>query len=135
MSETRQHQPHKRFPEEADSLWLLGYACSIWALHFAACYAAAAIVCAKLFDDAEAIWLLRVGIGLATLLAMIGISYVGWKSWVQWDFLDDFDYEHDLAAEEDRHELLGHASFLLSVVALVAVLYVALPAVFLDSCQ
>jgi len=54
---------------------------------------------------------------------------------VQWDYLDDRDYEHDLARKEDRHEFLGHASFLLSIISFIGVIYVAMPVLFLETCR
>ena len=74
------------------------------------------------------------GIGIATAIALVAILVIGWRSWKQWDFLDDYDYVHDLAVGEDRHEFLGHASFLLSIISFIGVCYVAMPAFFLTSC-
>lgn len=70
-----------------------------------------------------------------TALALGGIALAAWRSWKQWDFLDDYDYSHDLAREEDRHEFLGHAAFLLSIVSFVGVIYVAMPVWLAGSCQ
>ena len=131
MAEIRKKEERKSFAEEASSLWLITFAGSIWAIHFAVCYAATAVVCQKFPDAVES---LRLGIGLATAIALVAILLIAWRSWKQWDFLDDYDYVHDLAVEEDRHEFLGHASFLLSIISFIGVCYVAMPAFFLTSC-
>ena len=120
----------KEFAEEADSIWRITFGPLIWAVHFGVSYAATAIVCAKGGDAAT----LRAGIGALTVAALLGIAYVGWRAWRQWDFLDDRDYEHELAREEDRHEFLGHAAFLLAIVSFIGVVYVALPALVIEGC-
>ncbi len=135
MTGTGKDEERKSFAEEADSLWLITFAGSIWAVHFVVCYGATAAVCAKLGGDAAAIMTLRLALGGVTLLALAGIAVVAWRSWVQWDFLDDWDHKHNLAREEDRHEFLGHASFLLSIISFIGVIYVSLPLLFLETCQ
>lgn len=135
MAQNKKKEEVRTFAEEADSLWLITLACSTWAIHFVICYGAAAFVCAKWSSDPGMITNMRVGLGIITVLALGGVSYIGWRSWVQWDFLDDYDYEHDLAEEEHRHEFLGHASFLLSIISFIGVIYVSLPILFLETCQ
>ena len=135
MAGTGENEETRTLAEEADSLWLITFAGSIWAVHFLVCYCATAVICAKLGGDAAAIQLLRLALGGFTLLALAGIGFVGWRSWVQWDFLDDWDYEHKLSENEDRHEFLGHASFLLSIISFIGVIYVSFPVLFLETCQ
>lgn len=135
MSETREKAERDSLSEETSSLWLITFAASIWAVHFVLAYAAAAVVCAKSGGDPEAVLMLRLGIGVLTVLALAGIGFVGWRSWLQWDFLDDYRHVHDLAEEEDRHEFLGHASFLLSIISFIGVIYVTLPVVFIGTCR
>lgn len=135
MAGTGKNEETKTLAEEADSLWLITFAGSIWAVHFLVCYCATAVICAKLGGDAAAILMLRLALGGVTLVALAGIAFVGWRSWLQWDFLDDWDYVHNLARKEDRHEFLGHASFLLSIISFIGVIYVSLPALFLETCQ
>ena len=135
MMHKRSDEEHRSFREEADSLWLITFAASIWAVHFVVCYGATATVCAKLGGDPTAVLMLRLTLGAFTVGSLAGIAFVGWRSWVQWDFLGDGDREHDLAREEDRHEFLGHASFLISIISLIGVIYVSLPLVVLETCQ
>ena len=121
--------------EEADSLWRITFAPLVWALHFGASYAATAIVCARHAGPEEPLAGLRLGLGALTVLALAAIAFVAWRSWRRWDFLDDRDYEHEAAIEEDRHEFLGHAGFLLAIISFIGVLYVAMPALLLESCR
>ncbi len=131
-----EHQPapdeeRREFREERESLWRITLAPATWAVHFVICYAAAAVVCAKAPDS---IGTLRLGIGALTLLALGLIGWLGWRAWVQWDVRTTGDYRNPLGEAEDRHQFLGHAAVLLSVISALGVLYVALPALFIRSC-
>lgn len=123
------------FAYRADSLWRITLAGSIWAIHFSICYAATAIVCAKWPASPTAVLQLRVAIGLATAGALISLLYVAYRSWVRWNYLDDYNYEHELNRDQDRHEFLGHVSFLLCIVSFIGVSYVALPVLVLEACR
>lgn len=130
--ELRDDEETKEFREESESLWRIALGPLIWAAHFVVSYTATAVVCAKL-GGAEAA-ALRTAIGLLTVLALAGIVWVGWRAWRSWDYLDDYDHIHDQAVQEHRHEFLGHACFLLAVLAFIGVIYTALPAVFVAGC-
>lgn len=131
----RRREDEKEFAEEASSLWTVTVAPLIWALHFVLSYAATSLLCVKFGGGEVAVARLQVGVGVLTALALGGIALAAWRAWKQWDFLDDYDYAHDLAREEDRHEFLGHAAFLLSIVSFVGVVYVAMPVWLTGSCQ
>lgn len=106
----------------------------LWALHFVVVYGVTGVVCAKI-EAPDALVVLRVVIGAATVVAMACIIFVGVKSWRQWSYLDGYDHEHEMPVGEHRHEFLGHAAFLLSVLSALAVLYTAMPAVFIGTCS
>ena len=125
----------QEFREEADSIWRITFAPLVWALHFVISYGATAVWCAKLAGPGEPIPFLRMGIAALTAVALVMIARVGWRAWRQWDFTDDWDYVHDQGVSEDRHEFLGHAAFLLAIVSFIAVIYVAMPALFIESCR
>lgn len=135
MTKIARKEEEREFAEESDSLWHLTIAPTIWAFHFMISYAATAVICAKTEGSAGWMPLLQGGIGVLTVLALAAIGYIGWQSWRQWDVLDDYDYSHAGAREEDRHEFLGHAAFLLAIISFVGVLYVAMPAAFAPSCS
>ena len=130
----RPAEDERSFAEESDSLWRLTFGPLIWALHFATSYAATAIVCARFAGPAQPLTELRIALAILTALALSGIAWIAWRSWRRWDFLDDHDYEHAAAIEEDRHEFLGHASFLLALISFIGVLYVAMVPLLLGSC-
>ena len=131
----RPAEEHKEIAEAASSLWTITFAPTIWAVHFVLCYAATSLICVKFSTQTEGVTLLKWGVGVLTAVALVGIGAVARSAWKQWDFLEDYDYVHDLAREEDRHEFLGHAAFLLSIVSFIGVVYVALPVYLSGSCQ
>lgn len=134
VSRSRERAELESWAEERDSIWRIASGPLIWVAHFVLTYGGTSVVCFKLVEFDWAVPFLRGSIGVITLLALAGIGWIAWRSWRQWDYLDDYDYEHDRAVEEDRHEFLGHASFLLAVLSGVGVVYVALPAAFVESC-
>ena len=134
MSHIGRGEERREFREEASSLWLITIAPTIWALHFVLVYGATAVICAKA-ATLGAFETLRQGIAVATLLALVLILVVAWRSWLQWDYLTDYEYSHALPTGEHRHEFLGHAAFLLAVMSAIAVVFTALPALFIDGCM
>ncbi|SHJ19595.1 hypothetical protein [Wenxinia saemankumensis] len=128
-------QLSREFAEEQSSLWRIAFAPTVWAVHFVACYATAAVACAK-FPEAElahvGVW--RVAISAGTLVALALIAWIGWRAWRHWDYLDDHDYSHGRDDNESRHEFLGHAGFLLAVVSFIGVLATWLPAFLIEGC-
>ncbi|KEJ95295.1 hypothetical protein [Pseudosulfitobacter pseudonitzschiae] len=131
MTEITENEDAHEFRSEAVSLWRITFAPLIWAVHFAACYGATALVCAK--DGA--VDGLRLGIGIGTGVALVAIVWLGWQAWQQWDLVRDRDWENDQGTGEDRHQFLGHAAFLLAVISFIGVSYVALPALLIGTCR
>jgi hypothetical protein len=117
-------------PREIESLWTLFTAPVIWAGHFLLCYVAAAVACARGVDLAY----VRGGIGGATVLALLGIVVAGMLAWRQWGF-GSGDPPHDEGTRADRLLFQGFATLLLCGLSFVAVVYQALPAVFLTDCR
>ena len=118
-------------PKEIETLWTLFTAPAIWAFHFLFCYVAAAVWCAKRGDTGFGI--LQAGIAAATLLAVVLITLSAWLAWRQWGFGMQ-DPPHDEATAHDRSLFQGFATLLLSGLSIIAVLYVALPPLFIDGC-
>jgi hypothetical protein len=120
-------------PRQVESLWTLFTAPAVWAVHFLTCYVAAAIFCEKpdlLGNDFN---LLRLVIAAITALslAMIGLSVM--LAWRQWG-LGTGDPPHDEPTHSDRLQFQGYATLLLSGLSFVAVIFTALPALFLTAC-
>ncbi|PVA11010.1 hypothetical protein DC366_04305 [Pelagivirga sediminicola] len=134
---TGEHQPRadeerREFREEAESLWRITLAPVTWVAHFVASYGVAAVTCAKAPGLLGAA---RIGLMLATLLALAVIAWLGWRAWRQWDYRNTGDYTNALGQAEDRHQFLGHAAVLLALISAIGVVYGTLPVLLLDTCR
>lgn len=122
-----------RASEAGDSLWWLAASPAIWALHLVVCYASTAIWCARAGRDASLDgirWLFLI----ATAVALAGIAAVGVRGARRWRTgPPPHTQAHD--TPEDRHRFLGVATLLLSGLAAVGVIFVALPAIWVSTCR
>ncbi len=122
------------FREERDSLWRLIFTPTIWTFHFAIAYAATAVTCAR-HGGEEAVDLLRTGVIGLTVVALGLILWLGYGAWRQWDIIEDRDWENDQGHNEDRHQFMGHAAFLLAIISFIGVVFVTLPVVLIGTCR
>lgn len=120
--------------EERESLWLLTVSPTVWAAHFLLCYLTAAIWCARVVERQAALGAARTAIAVFTVLALGGIGFTGWRAYLRHRH-GTAAVPHDFDSPADRHRFLGFATLLLSGLSAVAVLYVALAAVFIGSCR
>jgi hypothetical protein len=120
-------------PEKNESLWLLTISPVIWAAHLLLCYGTGAIWCAKIAGVGGSLAPTRIAIFLYTLVALIAIGIVGGIGYRR-HRLRSADLPHDDDTPEDRHRFLGFATFLLSALSAVAVLYAGLVAIFIRNC-
>lgn len=111
------------------TLWTLIVPPSIWAGHFLFSYLWAAIHCAKAGQFATFPTLFVAG----TLLALVLIALSGWIAWRQ-ARLPGGAPPHDDGTEIDRLRFLAKSTLLLAGLSFVAVLFTALPVVFLRDC-
>ena len=118
-------------PRQIESLWTLFTAPVVWALHFLICYVLAAVWCAQ--RGGTGFGFVQGGIAAATLLALAMIVLSAWLAWRQWGFGSQ-DPPHDDPTAHDRTLFQGFATLLLSGLSFLAVLYVALPLLFIDGC-
>ena len=116
-------------------LWRVIAAPVVWALHFLFCYVYAAIYCEKMGRDASLGGPTVVIIGAtAVALVLIGLStHHLWQ--VRGRSLTDNDFEFEHNTPEERHRFLSHVALMLCVLSAVAVLYVAIPMLYLSSCR
>lgn len=119
--------------EHQESLWVLAISPLVWAAHFMACYLTAAIWCAKQGRGAE-LGSVRLTIAAYTAVAMVAIAATAWMGWRRHRF-GSAATPHDLDTPADRQRFLGFATLLLSALSGVATLYVALTAVFFETCR
>lgn len=128
-------QEVKRETGTGTDLWRVIIAPIVWAVHFLFCYVFAAVYCEKLGRDAPLDFATWVIVGATIVaLALIGLSTLHlWRVRGRSLTDDDFEYEHN--TPEERHRFLSHVALMLCVLSAVAVLYVAIPMLYLTSCR
>jgi Kef-type K+ transport system membrane component KefB len=120
-------------PKQIETLWTLFTAPVVWAAHFLVCYIGAAIYCAKPELVGLSFSAVRAGIAAVTVIALSLIALSAWLAWRQWGFGTD-DPPHDDPTRRDRTLFQGFATLLLSGLSFVAVIFTAMPALFLTEC-
>lgn len=116
-------------------LWRVIAAPIVWALHFLFCYIYGAVYCAKAGRDASLDGPTTVIVG-ATVVALSLIAFSTHHLWrVRGRSLTDNDFEFEHNTPEERHRFLSHVALMLCVLSAVAVLYVAIPMLYLSSCR
>lgn len=134
MTETTHKSTSDAPPESDDSLWMLTVSPSIWAVHLLLSYTTAAVWCEKFSGDSGTLIGARIAIAAYTVIALAGITMVGWIGHQRHTF-DNGSLPHDDDTPQDRHRFLGFATLLLSVLSGVATLFVAAVAVFIGNCD
>lgn len=120
--------------EREQSLWLLTLSPGIWAAHFLASYLTAAIWCAKYAGSDGSLLKVRAAIAAYTVVALAGIVLTAWAGYRKHAY-GSAAVPHDFDTPEDRYRFLGFATLLLSALSAVATIFVALVAVFVESCH
>jgi hypothetical protein len=119
---------------QREVLLLVPSAPAVWALHFVLCYATAAVWCAKVAGRDGSLDTARLLIGGYTVAALAAIALIGRLGWTRHGYGDETaPHEDDTPA--DRHRFLGFATFLLAALSFVATIFVALSAVFVETCR
>lgn len=119
--------------EKDESLWWIAVPPTIWMAHFLASYLTAAVWCAKKGRGAS-LDVPRLAIAVYTILALAGIGLVAFRAWRRHSY-GDSPPPHDADTPEDRHRFLGYATLMLCGLSTVATLFVALAAVFTETCR
>lgn len=120
-------------PRQIESIWTLFTAPVVWAAHFLVCYVGAAIFCEKPYLLGGDFSTLRIGIVVLTVMALSMIVVSALLAWRQWGF-GAGDPPHDDPTRRDRQLFQGYATLLLSGLSFVAVIYTALPVLFITDC-
>jgi hypothetical protein len=120
--------------ESRQSLWRPISAPIIWGVHFMLTYLTAAIWCAKVAGRDGPLGGARLAIAVYTLVALAGITAVGWRGWQRHTF-DGSVTNHDFDSPADRHRFLGFATTLLAGLSAVGTLLTALAVAFFSDCR
>ncbi|WP_279482857.1 hypothetical protein [Aureimonas sp. SK2] len=117
-----------------DSLITMIATPTVWALHFLFCYVTAAVVCAPNTDIFRPIGGERVAIAVATALSLLFCWFAGFRAWREWRQAGGKP-PHDQPTDHDRERQMELASALLSGLSFLAIIFTALPALFLVDCR
>jgi hypothetical protein len=120
--------------ERRQSLMIVTAGPLVWAAHFSACYITAAVWCAKQDDPLVSLLTVRTAIAIYTAVALGLIAFYGWRGY-RAHSLGGEAAPHDDDTPEDRHRFVGYATLLLAGLSGLAVVYAALVAVFVETCQ
>lgn len=120
--------------ESNQTLWLLAGSPLVWAAHFLASYLTAAIWCEKVVGRGGSLFGARIAIVVYTVVAIVTIAAIGWNGFRRHAY-GTATVPHDYDSPEDRHRFLGFATVLLSGVSIVATLFVALAAYYMETCN
>lgn len=120
--------------EEHEHLFRLTAAPLLWAVHFLLSYCTAAVWCAKFVGTDGSLANIRVAIALYTVVTLVGITVIGWRGFQRHSF-EGSTLPHDFDSHADRHRFLGFATLLLAGLSALATVYVAMAAVFIESCH
>jgi heme/copper-type cytochrome/quinol oxidase subunit 2 len=112
------------------TLWTLIVPPTTWAAHFLFSYLWAAISCAKVGEFATFPTLFVVG----TAIALVVIATSGWIAWRQSRVPGDAPPHQD-STDVDRLRFLAVSTMLLAGLSFIAVIYTALPVVFIATCR
>jgi hypothetical protein len=123
-----------RVAEEQQSILILAASPTVWAAHFLLCYVTAAVWCAKQPSALVRLEGVRTAVIIYTVVALLAIAALGWIGY-RAHRLGYADPPHDADTPEDRHRFMGFATLLLSGLSALAVIYAALVAVFVETCQ
>ena len=107
---------------------------TIWAVHFLLCYIVAAVYCAKIGSSAADLAPVRVWVAFVTLIAIFGIAASSVLAFRRGRFDASRRVPHDADTIENRRDFVAYATILLSGLSFVATLYVALAALFVETC-
>jgi len=123
-----------RLHEKNQSLWRLVAPPLTWAAHLLLSYCTVAIFCEKLAGDGGPLGFARFAIAGYTLCALAALSFMMVDAYRRHRYADA-TLPHDFDSPDDRHRFLGFATLLLAGISTVAVIYQALPALFIGTCQ
>jgi len=134
-SKPRAHNEVERETGHGTDLWRVIASPIVWAVHFLFCYVYAAIYCEKLGRDAP-LGDARIAVIAATVGALAVIGYFFWRLWqVRARSVTDNDFEFEHNTPEERHRFLSHVALMLCLLSAVAVIYIAIPMLYLVNCR
>jgi len=125
---------HDAVHESRQSLWFVVVSPIVWALHFVASYATAAVWCARVVERGGMLGSARTAIVVYTVVALAIIGAMTWHGY-QRHMFGGTGGTHDNDHPEDRHRFLGLATVLLSGLSAMATVFTALAVYAFEDCR
>jgi hypothetical protein len=122
-------------PAGREGIWGLIVSPAIWAVYFLFTYVTGAIWCARYAPVSGDLGTARLLIALYTVVALVMIALNARHALRRHRYGEDAGPPHDGATPEDRHRFLGFASLLLSGLAAIATIFVAMPLWLTAACH
>lgn len=120
--------------ERNESLWWLSVSPAIWMSHLLVVYGTTAVLCAKAASLRGPMPVIQWTTGVATALALAAVLATGLRGLRRHRYRHG-KLPHDADTADDRLRFLGFATLLLSGLSAVGIVFVALPALFIESCR
>ncbi|WP_427025152.1 hypothetical protein ACP4J4_04265 [Aureimonas ureilytica] len=117
-----------------DSLITMIATPTVWALHFLLSYVWVASACAPNEDVFKSITPARIGVAVATVLALAFCFFAGLRAWREWR-AEGGEPPHDQPTKADRERQMEIASVLLSGLSFLAIIFTALPVLLVADCR
>lgn len=119
-----------------DNLWTLIAAPTIWAVHFLLSYIVAAYACAPNEEIFRDIAMVRLLIGGLTAIGLLGTGLIFLRAFREWRADGGgLHTERDQDTSGGREAFLEFSTVLLAALSFVAILFVAMPAIFTVDCR
>ena len=138
MTDLPQARAGEDVPDELaaarETIFVIPAAPAIWAAHFLASYVTGAIWCAKIGGETGSLGGARWLVAGYTVAALVAIAIVGVRGRRRHAY-GHATAPHDAGTAADRHRFLGFSTMLLSALSFVAVTFVAMPIVFVETCR
>jgi hypothetical protein len=120
-----------RTAEWRQPVWIIPGPLVIWALHFMLSYITAAIGCGRIGGAGEPPRLLIAAYTAVALAAIGVIAAIGYRAHRQ----RGEDPPHDADSAADRHRFIGYAAWLIAGLSAIAVIYSAMAAALIPTCD
>ena len=117
--------------ERRQPLWIIPGPLVIWAAHFMISYVTAALACGRVGGAPRPPSMI---IGAYTAAALVMIAIIAWKGYRAHHFGEE-QPPHDADSAADRHRFIGYAASLIAALSAVAVIYSAMAAAVVSTCD
>jgi hypothetical protein len=120
-----------RTAESRQALWIVPGPLVIWGMHFMLCYITAALWCGRVVGSSQPP---RLPIAGYTAVALAAIAAIGWRGYRAHRHAGG-EPPHDADSAADRHRFIGYATWLIAALSFIAVIYSAMAAAVISTCE